>query len=175
MPTFTRHGEPMARGDFPSLDGQAQHLAYCLDLWSDEYLAAYGIVRTPDAEPQPPTLEDVRFALQERVRQLRWEREVAGIVLGGVPIRTDERSQAKLNGAVTLFMLDPAKTQIDNWEAVPGVFVTLSRAEVEAIGLAVGAHIQACFDRSAALCGEINAAEDAEAAAAIDVAAGWPD
>ena len=120
------------------------------------------------------TLDELKAARIQAVRDLRATKEVGGIVVGGTPIRTDEKSQAKLNGAVSLFALDPAKTQVNNWEAVPGVFVTLQRAQIEAIGLAVGAHIQACFDRSADLCRAISEAEDAAAVSAIDITAGWP-
>jgi len=120
-------------------------------------------------------LAELKSEKQEAIRALRWQRETGGIVVGGVPIRTDEKSQAKLNGAVSLFGLDPAMTEISSWEAVPGVFVSLSKAQIDGIAVAVGAHVQACFNRSRVLSEAVAAAADKAALDAIDITAGWPE
>ncbi|HYD43666.1 MAG TPA: DUF4376 domain-containing protein [Phenylobacterium sp.] len=119
------------------------------------------------------TLVEQRAALSDEVRARRWLAETSGVLVGETPIRTDEKSQAKLAGAVALFDLNPALESID-WEAVPGVFVTLDEATIKAIAVAVGAHIQACFAHSRTLCEALAAASTHAALDAIDIRSGWP-
>ncbi|AZO58974.1 DUF4376 domain-containing protein [Mesorhizobium sp. M1A.F.Ca.IN.022.06.1.1] len=103
----------------------------------------------------------------------RWQVETGGIVVGGAPVRTDANSQAKITGAVALFQNDPGLDTID-WEAQPGVWVTLDAASITAIGIAVGRHVQACFSRARTLSEEIMAAANLAALDGIDIDAGWP-
>jgi len=122
-----------------------------------------------------PTPELAAAKLQA-IRERRWAAETAGVVVGGQAIRTDEKTQGKVTGALKLFDLDPALASVD-WEAVPEVFVTLDKATLEAIGLAIGGHIQACFTRSKDLTLAVLAARDAAdraALLAIDIETGWP-
>jgi len=90
-----------------------------------------------------------------------------------VPVRTDETSQRKIAGAVQLFEKDGTLTVID-FEAQPGIWVTLDQATMEAIGVAVGRHIQACFSNAKALSEAVEAAADDDALDLIDMDAGWP-
>ena len=55
MPAFTRNGEPMPYGPFTTGEGDEaiHHPANALDLWSDQELAAHGIVREPEPPPLP--------------------------------------------------------------------------------------------------------------------------
>mgnify|MGYP003109347872 CR=1 FL=1 len=46
--------------------------------------------------------------------------------------------------------------------------------QLKAYGLAIDAHIQACFDNEASLAAQIDAAADIDALNAIDLEAGWP-
>lgn len=107
------------------------------------------------------------------LRDLRWQKSVGGTTFNGIPIRTDEGSQAKIDGAVALFDKDPALTTLD-FEAQPGVWVTFDKAAMEAIGVAVGRHVQACFSRQRELSGLIDAAETFADLAAVNVETGWP-
>jgi len=52
--------------------------------------------------------------------------------------------------------------------------VLLSAADFTALALAVGAHVDACYRRQAALDEENAAAPDEDSLVAIDTAAGWP-
>jgi hypothetical protein len=78
----------------------------------------------------------------------RYERETAGIVLNGMNIDTGRDSQGLITGAVVQAMLDPSYTL--NWKTPVG-FVQLSAVQIIGIATAVRAHVQACFDREAAL------------------------
>lgn len=126
------------------------------------------------APPTPPSLEELKAAALQAVRDRRWQAENAGVTVGGVRIRTDERTQAKVSGALQLMELNPAIEALD-WEATPGVFAALDQSALVAVGLAIGAHVQACFTNSKVLSLAIAAAEDAEALTAINLQAGWPD
>ncbi len=88
----------------------------------------------------PPTLAQ----LLAHAAQRRWEIETSGVEVAGQVIRTDELSQAKITGAVSLLSNDPDVAGID-WEAQPGTWVTLDRATMIGIGVAVGRHVQRCF------------------------------
>jgi hypothetical protein len=129
-------------------------------------------VRVADDEPIP--LAELKAAKMQAVRDRRWGAENAGVTANGTPIRTDERTQAKVSGALELFRQNEELTSLD-WEAQPGAFVTLDQPTLAAIGVAIGMHVQACFTRSKELCEAITAAADAEALAAIDINVGWPD
>lgn len=112
---------------------------------------------------------DIMPALADR----RWQAEVGGTTVGGIPVSTDRESQSKLTAAFVQADKNPA-FNIPNWKVAPGTFVTLDATTIIALGNAVTAHVQACFDREAELCNEIlNAVDDVDLAA-IDINSGWP-
>ncbi|RWK26834.1 DUF4376 domain-containing protein [Mesorhizobium sp.] len=120
-----------------------------------------------------PTLEETRAAKLSALSDQRWKVEIGGILVNGAPVRTDANSQAKITGAVALFKNDPELQAID-WEAQPGIWVTLDAVTMTAIAVAVGRHVQACFSRARALSAEIGAASDFAALEAVDIETGWP-
>lgn len=120
-----------------------------------------------------PSLEEVRSSQLAALADKRWQVETGGTVVNGVPIRTDATSQAKIDGAVALFANDPEMTAID-FEAQPGLWVSIDAATMTAIGIAVGRHVQACFSRARALSDQVMAAPDVEGILAVDLETGWP-
>lgn len=143
--------------------------------WSEVELAAIGVTRVvpPVVEPEPLTLEQRKADLADEVRNRRWQTETGGTVVNGVPIRTDVGSQGKIADAIALLERDTALGAVD-FEAQPGVWVSLDLSALTAIGIAVGRHVQAAYTRSRALHEAIEAAETLEALDAIDITAGWP-
>ncbi|TIW97782.1 DUF4376 domain-containing protein [Mesorhizobium sp.] len=119
------------------------------------------------------SLEDVRASTLAKLADRRWSAETGGIIFGGVPVKTDRESASKLTAAYIKADKD-AGYSIPNWKVAEGVFVTLTAATIIATGDAVTAHVQACFDREAALTAEILAAETPADLAAIDLESGWP-
>lgn len=107
------------------------------------------------------------------VRARRWQAEIGGASVGEVTFRTDETSQGKIAGAVALFDKDETLETID-FEAQPGIWVSLDQATMTAIGIALGRHIQACFSNARVLAAAIDAAETFAALASIDIEEGWP-
>lgn len=55
-----------------------------------------------------------------------------------------------------------------------GVFRSWTVAQIITYGMAIGVHVQACFDLEADLAGQIVAAVTSQAVAAIDIDTGWP-
>jgi hypothetical protein len=123
-------------------------------------------------EPIGPTLDELRRAKLLALADYRWQREVAGVMIGGAPIATDRESQAKLTSAYVLAVANPTFSL--RWKVALGQFVTLDAATIVIIGDAVGAYVRACFDREDVLTTEILTAVDAEALAEIDIEADWP-
>lgn len=118
------------------------------------------------------TIAQRRERLHALIRARRKEVEAGGIVVDGAPIRTDETSQAKIAGAISLFDKDPTLVTID-WEAAPGIWVALDKTTVETIGVAVGRHVQAAFSQARALGEAVEAASTHAALDAVDVNEGW--
>ncbi len=133
-----------------------------------------GVAPAPEDSdtPPPPTLEEIRTAKLASLAAYRWQRETAGITVGGVVIKTDRESQSLLNGALKLFDLDPVLGGID-WKG-ENRWVLVNKATLEAVGLAVGAHVQACFTREKVHAEAIEALTTAEAIEAYDFTTGWP-
>jgi len=119
--------------------------------------------------PPPPgtDLVDAKARLLARLAQRRWEVETGGVVMEGVPIRTDRESTAMLSAAVTFCDLE--SEAVVRWKAADGQFYDLGEAGVRAIALDVGRHVQACFAREADLSVQIHDAETAEDLAALAV------
>lgn len=92
-------------------------------------------------------------ALAAMSAEQRFNKEVGGIIVNGRAIATDRASQGMISNAFSYAMAVPGV--VTKFKTADG-FVDLSLAELTAIAVAVGAHVQACF------------AKEAEIAAAID-------
>lgn len=142
----------LTQGQAFELDG-IKYPRNWLALATPDDLTALGITveDVPDPEPEPPTLED----LLDYLGRKRVAVEEGGIVLNGMAVATDRAvSQVKIAGAWAKANADPTFS-ISNWKVSPGVFVPLDNATILAVGDAVTAHVQACFDKEAELAAEI--------------------
>jgi hypothetical protein len=107
------------------------------------------------AQPTTAELLAAETAQQgQRIAARRYQAEVGGITVGGLPVDTDDRSKLLINGAAVEAMLDPA--YVLRWKA-GGEFVDLTAEEVIGVARGVRAHVQACFDREAVLLAELAA------------------
>lgn len=78
----------------------------------------------------------------------RYEVEIGGIEVSGMRVDTDDRSKSLILGAAVETLVDPA--YVMQWKT-SGVFIELAAPQIMAVARAVRAHVQACFDREAAL------------------------
>lgn len=121
---------------------------------------------------EEPELDDVKVALRDEVADRRWRHETGGVTVAGIAVATDDRSKLLLNGKYRTAEKNPA--MLHRWKSPAGE-VVLTSAEVIALGDAVSAHVQACFDRELDLVTAIDAAVTLADALAIDLDAGWPE
>lgn len=87
----------------------------------------------------------------------RWQREVGGIVVAGVPVATDDRSKTMIIGARVAAMADPAWSTI--WRGADGDTYPVDAAAMVAISDAVQAHVNAGFATFATVKTAIEAGE----------------
>lgn len=122
----------------------------------------YGIWTEPPPAPEP--LPDWPALIASR----RYEAEIAGTVVSGMPLDTGRDSQALITGAAVSAMLDPGYSV--RWKTAGG-FVELSAEQIIGVASAVRAHVQACFDREA----DLLAALEAGTLTADMLQEGWPN
>ena len=120
--------------------------------------------------PADKPLADVKAARLAALATKRWEAECGGVAVGGTLIATDDRSKTLLSGKYRTAEKNPDATH--RWKGAGGE-IALTSAQVIAIGDAVSAHVQACFDHELDLMAEIGAAETVAAVRAIDIGSGW--
>ena len=129
------------------------------------------LVDAPDTRPVP-TLAELKADAQSRLASRRWQAETGGITVGGIFVPTDRETQGIVDRIVRAFA-DGDMTGSVNFKAPDG-WVQIDEATARAIKAAGAQHIQACFDRESELSALIEAADDADALAAIDLDSGWP-
>jgi hypothetical protein len=78
---------------------------------------------------------------------------------------SDQVSQARIQGAVSLANMNPAFSI--TWTLFDNTFRTLSASEMVAVGVALGVHVQTQFDKARALRDQIDAATTREAVFAV--------
>ncbi len=85
------------------------------------------------------TLEECKAIQWRKVKQARDQAESAGFSWDGSTFDSDPSSQARINGAVTLAMLNPA--MMIDWTLADNTKRTLNAADLFAVGIALGAHV----------------------------------
>lgn len=129
-------------------------------LYSNNPVLALQIAATIDAAAE------ARAEAKALVAARRYDAEIAGTTVAGLPVQTDRASQALVTGAALAASLDAGYTV--KWKTAGG-FVDLSAAQIIGIAQAIRAHVQACFDREAELVAAIDAGEP------YDLNTGWPE
>ena len=86
----------------------------------------------------------------------RYDVEVGGIEVGGLPVRTDRLTVARIYQANSLAIQDPAFTT--DWKIGDGTFITVDATLIGSISDAITSHIQTSFSREKTINDEITAA-----------------
>ena len=97
----------------------------------------------------------------------RYTAEIAGTTIDGMPIDTGRDSQGLITGAAVQAIIDPAYSL--HWKTSAG-FVELTGQQILGVASMVRAHVQACFNREAAL---LDAVADGTITTAM-LDEGWP-
>ncbi len=126
-----------------------------------------------EIEIPPVDLEPLRQAAIEQVGKLRWEATLF-FQYDGSRAWADSALGAVIGIVVGAQILPPTGPQ--NFKLGPGVFRLWTVEQITAYGIAIRAHIQACFDREAELTAAVMAATTAEdiMAIAAEAQGGWP-
>lgn len=74
---------------------------------------------------------------------LRWQREVSGIVVGGVPVATDDRSKVMIVGARVAAAANPDWST--TWHGADGQVYPIDAPTMVAISAVVEAHVNSGF------------------------------
>lgn len=131
-----------------------------------EAFASIGVEVVEVALPVPVlSLAELKAAKIAEIANARWQAETAGLTLNGFTVATDRESQAMITAAVLQTMLDPSYTV--QWKTSAG-FIRLTAEQIQAVGVAVRQHVQACFDREAVLLTAIEACKTIEELNAIN-------
>lgn len=125
-------------------------------------------------------LQLFKESLKLKVQDRRWVQSLRGVEHDGHRFQTDAEARGNIVSSLKLAELYEAVFGAGaynaKWQAMDG-FVDLTLPALTAVGMAVGAYVQACFDRQSELWGLIDAAETwQEALAVFTVGAeqGWP-
>ena len=86
----------------------------------------------------------------------RYNVEVGGINVGGLPVRTDRLTVARIYQANALAIQDPAFTT--EWKIGDGSFITVDATLIASLTTAITSHIQTSFTREKTINEEITAA-----------------
>lgn len=117
------------------------------------------------APPPPPA--PTKADLTKYAAAARWRREVGGVLVGSVPVATDDRSKMMVTGAAVAAARDPEWETV--WHGADGQTYPINAAAMLAISAAVEAHVNATFATFATVKADIEAGE-VTAFAEIDAA-----
>lgn len=123
----------------------------------------------PDASGRPALVQAPEQVVDPRVliAARRYQAETSGIVVNGMPLDTGRDSQALVTGAALSAVID--STYSCQWKTSEG-FINMSAQQIIALASAMRAHVQACFDREAALLDALDAGTYTDA----QLDQGWP-
>lgn len=125
----------------------------------------------PVAPYVPPSLDEYKAQKRAMLADYRYERETAGIVIGGTTIRTDRESQAQLSSAYT--SMKASLIQSTEWKGADG-WMTVTLTEIEPIAQAVAAHVADCFAVERLHAQAINGLSSIEAVQQYNFTSSWP-
>ena len=92
---------------------------------------------------QADSLRKRDFEFEKEIKAIRTAKEVGGITIDGIDIQTDLDSRANLLGASQLGVSI-------NWKTGNG-FVELTSEQITSLAMAVGQHVQQCFNAEKAV------------------------
>lgn len=109
-------------------------LAWTADRFGSQTMSSLQDVLTPLGIFADPTAYAAK---------VRWEKEVGGVVVGGVQVATDDRSKQMIIAARIAAMINPEFTT--QWVSANGAITTMNAAQIISVSDAVLDHVQQCF------------------------------
>lgn len=121
------------------------------------------------AEEIAVTLPVEKSNALSRLADIRYQKEVGGIVIAGTRYATDRESRSVI--ATSLMTL--ADDESVDWKTDSG-WVPVTKADLTIVSSFLKEHVKACFAREKALFEAIEAATTIAELRAIDLEVGWP-
>ena len=128
-----------------------------------------------DAYPVSYADEVLRDEMKSSVTSLRWDNQQFVPDFNGAKLEANDVTIGRIIAALDLMDRNPDLPRIRNWKVTDDYWAELSYETIAAMGRAIGIHIQTCFDNEKALHALIDAAEDIDDLALIDINSGWPE
>ena len=175
-----RYANPQKRGLHFEYDAPGQPLLYVDSgpLYDAALAGEYGQIADyapPEPDEDTRTIEDIVAAKLAAIRAARHAVEYGGMIHDGVMYDSDATARAKYGETRDIFALMP-DLEIEGWKASDGqdglgVYVTMTKALLDALTLAGSQHDGTCFAWERARQAEVAAAlaleDEAEARVAL--------
>ncbi len=118
----------------------AEYASHCVDAPDDVQV---GWIFDGNSFSPPPAVTPTAQELIAYAMAKRYEKEVGGVVLGGVPIATDDRSKLMITGARVAANSDPDWTTV--WQGSDGNSYPLTSQQMIGVSDGVQAFVSECF------------------------------
>lgn len=147
----------------PTFDPKTQYLDWAGGAWR---------IRPLDVDAA--ALQDLQTQLLADLATIRWTRQQT-VLFNGQELPADDVTIGRCTAAEAYARNKGLDFETPrNWKIADGVWTTLTTTQIIAYGIAIGDHMQACFDQEKLLSDQIMASPTAQAARMIDLNAGWP-
>lgn len=141
----------------------------------DDYEAPYWMEQSDvyGEVDQEEFFTQLKQELNRRSRVKRQSVEVGGIYVGGTYISSSIESQNRIANMVAFLETSPETLEI-NYQIRPDEWAVISRDQAKAIGVALGQHVQECFNWCKSINDQVAAIETLEDAGVVSRAiASW--
>jgi hypothetical protein len=150
----------------PAYDPEVALLTWTNGAWA---------IEPRSAEEIAADLDQLRRRRLADLAAIRWDR-MQVMTFGGQRMPADDTTIGRCTAAEAYARnkgMDFEEPR--NWKVADGVFTTLTTTAIIAYGMAIGDHMQGCYDHELALTKQLLAAGDKAALMAVDLDAGWPE
>lgn len=120
-----------------------------------------------------PTLDELKVTKTKLLADYRWQRTQVMNYDGETDVPADPALSVITSIAVGE-QFAPSNGATRTFKLKANVFRTWNVSQIVTYGIAIGNHVQACFNREKALYAQVQAAADEAALNAIDITVGWP-
>lgn len=147
------------------------HIPQGHPLW-DDYQEWLDAGNTPEPAEAGLTEAEARAALHDAITAKRWAVETGGITVGGIPVATALDDQNRITSVLTAIALGGLEAV--DFKTQAG-WVRLTAEQIQGLGAAISAHIQACFSAERRHHEAVDKILTPAALALYDVDQDWPE
>jgi hypothetical protein len=152
--------------EFKYLKKLKYYTQWFVDIPNNQVVKQYSLTELTFSEKKQNMIEDLV--------NIRYEKEISGIVIDGLNFSTDRQSQALINAAYTLIQKDNHKEI--NWKTADNNWIILKASNINFYTYCFSDYVENCFTNEHSIYELINSASenDWDALKNIDLYCGWP-